>query len=738
MSNWRLARKGTAAAAAAIAWLLGVAPAVAEDADAELEALLGRTVVSSASRTSEVGDMAPSTTVVITAEDIRRHGVQTLDQAIALLGRGMHFGIPQRGGSDAGARGVMFASDYGNHILLLVDGHVLNEPWAGTSYYDRGAGIPLELVDHIEVMLGPGSVMYGSNAMLAVVNVITKRAKDFQGLHVIAEATARSPLVEGGAFELGAPGDLALGRRLAVGWGQKARVLGVPVETVGEVEWYHQGPGLHRLRLQDYGDDAYTAAPKDFGPRSPPGQWGGDARRNGGMDVPAAYVVLRAGQVRAALRTAYLRRGPVNGFGDFDTAQSYDAERWTSFDLSHEGRIGERLTLSSRLFADEFGYTSRSAYSSLEDCAAATPGCTWNYWGGSRQLRLEEQLTVDWLGDGAQQTTLGVTGALRRVGASSVYLADSGEISPPVVPYEEDERAGALWLQHAYRPTSFAAFSAGLRADADDRASALSPRGAASVSPWGGGTVRLTYAEGFRSPTSYEVNYAFPGYSVSSALDPERARGIELTVEQRVAEERFSLAGFAYEYRDLIAERALTAAELSRAIQDGLLTPDVTDGYRLSNSGSVRTAGGELSGDGRLRRSVSWGAALTAAWKSEKLAAAPDLSGNARVAWELGEKLPTLAVAGALTGSRPIAKPTDSGFVGPDRVGPRVVVRGAITGPVPGVDWLSYRAAVSWATSAPSPYLLGPTNYATTAEPRPHLAPEERLSAMLGLSATLF
>ncbi len=67
---------------------------------------------------------------------------------------------------DAGRR------DVGHDVAR--DGHAINEPLFGTARFDRGAGIPLEMVDHIEVILGPGSVLYGSNAMLGVINVITK------------------------------------------------------------------------------------------------------------------------------------------------------------------------------------------------------------------------------------------------------------------------------------------------------------------------------------------------------------------------------------------------------------------------------------------------------------------------------------------------------------------------------------------------------------------------------------
>ena len=73
-------------------------------------------------------------------------------------------------------------------ILLLIDGHAVNEALFGAARFGRGAGIPMEMVDHIEVILGPGSVLYGSSAMLGVINVVTKDARAFAGTHLVAES----------------------------------------------------------------------------------------------------------------------------------------------------------------------------------------------------------------------------------------------------------------------------------------------------------------------------------------------------------------------------------------------------------------------------------------------------------------------------------------------------------------------------------------------------------------------
>jgi outer membrane receptor for ferrienterochelin and colicin len=172
---------GFAALAAVLA-----APAAAQDTS-ELEGLLDQNVVSAASKAPEAASTAPAMSVSISADEIRQHGIRTIDEAINFLAIGMQIEKLYFNG-EIGARGVLLSRDAGAHVLLLIDGHAVNEAWGATAYFDRGTGVPMELIDHIELIIGPGSVLYGSNAMLGVVNIVTKRAKDFSGAHVAVES----------------------------------------------------------------------------------------------------------------------------------------------------------------------------------------------------------------------------------------------------------------------------------------------------------------------------------------------------------------------------------------------------------------------------------------------------------------------------------------------------------------------------------------------------------------------
>jgi len=103
----------------------------------------------------------------------------------------------------------------------------VNEALFGAARFDRGAGIPMELVDHIEVILGPGSVLYGSSAMLGVINVVTKPARTFQGTHLVVES------------------ELLKSWRAAAGGGYEFSLFGQESSVALELEYYKQdGPAF--------------------------------------------------------------------------------------------------------------------------------------------------------------------------------------------------------------------------------------------------------------------------------------------------------------------------------------------------------------------------------------------------------------------------------------------------------------------------------------------------------------
>src|SRR6185503_17999674 len=207
------------------------------------------------SKSAEVASDAPATTSVLTASDMRRYGIRSLAEAIDFLGMGVVTQDPLHS-VEAGSRGVLLTGDYGDHFLVVVDGHVLNEPWNGTAYYEQGLALPLELIDHIELILGPGSVLYGGNAMFGVINIITKGAGTYRGLTLVAEGGLSPQQGDGGTFRSFAPGDLGNTYRLGVGLGTSFQLFGQAASFVAHAELYSQNGPSFWFPFQDGNVDA--------------------------------------------------------------------------------------------------------------------------------------------------------------------------------------------------------------------------------------------------------------------------------------------------------------------------------------------------------------------------------------------------------------------------------------------------------------------------------------------------
>jgi iron complex outermembrane receptor protein len=133
---------------------------------------LSRVKVFSASRHFEDARRAPSSVSILTSADIRRNGWRTLGDALASL-RGFYTSF-DRLYPYLGVRGFMRPGDDNSRVLLLINGHRLNENVFDSAYIGTAFSLDLDLVDHIEVVRGPGSSLFGSNAMFGVINVITR------------------------------------------------------------------------------------------------------------------------------------------------------------------------------------------------------------------------------------------------------------------------------------------------------------------------------------------------------------------------------------------------------------------------------------------------------------------------------------------------------------------------------------------------------------------------------------
>ena len=121
----------------------------------------------------------PAAVTVITADDIRRNGHRSVVAALRTV-PGFQVSRINAGSWIAGARGLTGSALTANRYLVLVDGRSVYDPLTSATWWDV-LDIPLADVDRIEVIRGPGSSLWGVNAMLGVIHVITKAARETQG-----------------------------------------------------------------------------------------------------------------------------------------------------------------------------------------------------------------------------------------------------------------------------------------------------------------------------------------------------------------------------------------------------------------------------------------------------------------------------------------------------------------------------------------------------------------------------
>jgi iron complex outermembrane receptor protein len=144
--------------------------------DASLEQLLNVEVTSVSKKEQKLSQTAAAV-FVISQEDIRRSGAVLLPDLLRMVP-----GV-QVAQIDANAWAITirgFNSQYSNKVLVLVDGRSVYTPSFSGVYWDQ-LDMPLEDIERIEVIRGPGATMWGANAVNGVINIITKNSKSTQG-----------------------------------------------------------------------------------------------------------------------------------------------------------------------------------------------------------------------------------------------------------------------------------------------------------------------------------------------------------------------------------------------------------------------------------------------------------------------------------------------------------------------------------------------------------------------------
>lgn len=168
---------GVAAAIATLALLGPVSAHAGTDdfdlASTSLEDLLNIEVTSVTKTATRVVE-APSAVFVITSEDIRRSGYTTVPELLQMV-PGVN--VARFSASQWAVSVRSENSIFGNDMLVMIDGRSVYTPLFGGTYWDI-QNVPLEDIERIEVIRGPGSSVWGANAVSGVINIIRRRPGD--------------------------------------------------------------------------------------------------------------------------------------------------------------------------------------------------------------------------------------------------------------------------------------------------------------------------------------------------------------------------------------------------------------------------------------------------------------------------------------------------------------------------------------------------------------------------------
>ena len=524
-------------------------PARAQSAlpDLNLEELMkldGGQVFGASERLQPVTE-APASVSCVTADDILRHGYRTLAELLRGV-RGLYVS-DDRNFSYIGACGFGKPGDYNSRILLLINGHRVNDNVFGQAEIGAEFGLDPTTFERVEIIRGPASSQYGDSAFFAVVNVITKTGASIDGASVT---------IEGGT--LGAATVRAMaGQRLAKG-------VDLAVSAT-----YDRSDGNSRLYFPEF--DA-------------PDTNHGVAQDLDGERLRQFYSRLSFNKV--TVTAAYgtrTREVPTASFGTVFNEQRFreqTTDRHTLLDAEYAPTIRNTKT-SFRVSFDRFTYDG--LYPMVGDEAQpifltqnAVVGSRWSASArATRTLPGRQTLTAgaEFIDNVGQDQSAGFVDA---PGADVTdVLFDEPRSSVQYAAYFNDE----------VKVSDSIILSGGLRYDGYDHFTRVTPRAALIVLPSANQSFKYLFGRAFRAPSAYERNTFYFGESVET-LQPESIDTHEF-VWERYFNDALRTSVSTYWYK---ADRLLT-----------LVGDDTTFlQSRYVNAGEVHASGLEFEGQLRI------------------------------------------------------------------------------------------------------------------------------------------
>lgn len=497
-----------------------------------------------ASKYEQKLSQAPSSVSLVTRDEIQKQGYRTLADALRSV-NGVYV-TDDRNYSYVGMRGFNRPGDYNSRVLLLVDGHRINDSVYDQGLYGTETFLDVDLIERVEVVRGPSSSIYGNNAFFGVVNVITRRGHSVNGLETTGEV-GDNETVKGG---------FTYGKEFESGW--EVLLSGSIYDTAGERRVYFpefDAPATNNGMAENSdGDRAYHFY----------GSVGyGDFTLTGGWlwrqkDVPTA---------------SYLTT--FNDGGELTTDER------AYIDLKGEHDFTDTIKFIGHVAYDHSWYRGEYPYGVGLGRVLNQDEARGESVGGDWQLNWQA----------LERCKLILGGDLRE----NLSIHQENWDAAPFTLYLNDKREGrnlGVFAQAEVNLLTNLVMNVGGRLDHYSTfGSTAKPRLALIYAPWATTTFKALYGEAYRAPNAYELYYAYPGQSKANPnLQPEEIRTYELVWEQGLpANLRFSAAAYHYDVKNLTSQMIDPG--------DGLLV--------FQNQAAARASGLELALESRFTNGIT-------------------------------------------------------------------------------------------------------------------------------------
>ncbi|MFO0678014.1 MAG: TonB-dependent receptor [Polyangiaceae bacterium] len=521
--------------------------------------------VTAASRTSESVEDAPASVSIITQGELRAMGYPTIADAVRGI-RGV-FLSDDRSYASVGFRGFGRPGDYGNRVLVTIDGQPTNDNYIWSSYVGYDGRVDIDDVERIEVVRGPGSVLYGTGAFFGVINLVTRNRN----------APTHGEVAVGAA-------EHGVGRARAT-----AQVRFSP-----EAGFWASAAAAHSSG-RDFFFPEYASDPSDpVAPRDANGRpTDGNARGLDGFD--AATVSGRGWYKDLTLQWMVTSRKKTLPHAEYDTvfgdSRFHFVDTRAMSELRWEPSVGKNVKLLTRVHGNYYQFDGLSPYRPIDGGPA-----TETYkglWGGLEQR-------VVWTPSNVLRLTLGGEAIYHAM--TKQFGADDARFLPTTDPgyaasYLSRDDPFTVLAGYAVgdiQPSAKTKISAGARADYYSTFGlSLNPRLAFIVKPYAEGNVKLLFGKAFRAPSVYELYYVAATQVATD--DPRPGVGKKLLPEEIYSGE----VEFTHRFSPTLTA---TAAAYGNYVTNLVVLSDIPDPndatatlnqYQNSPSNIV-TAGGEL------------------------------------------------------------------------------------------------------------------------------------------------